>query len=82
MTGQLTCDGCGKRYWPQQWWIHEGCATNTTATNARATNADGLADEVNEPSSDRTPNRRLRKDYNEYQRKLMKKRRAKGVKNA
>ena len=42
---QQTCS-CGKKYWPTQAWIHNGCATNTrmasdsvTATNANATNA-------------------------------------------
>ena len=28
MSAQLICEGCGRKYWPQQWWVHEGCAVN------------------------------------------------------
>ena len=82
MTPPLECPR-GHRYWPNQGWIHEKCAApsavrhltgaTNTATNAANSSAGGEKGVV----GDRTANRRLRADYNEYQRKLMRDRRAK-----
>jgi hypothetical protein len=59
---------CGKQYWPNQAWLHKGCATNATNANIES---------IKPATNDRTANRRDRSVYNEYQREYMRKRRAK-----
>jgi hypothetical protein len=81
---------CGRAYWPNQAWQHEGCATNRSATNRVATNSNvtntqDRALDVPEAETEaglaasvpvRTLNRRSRESYNAYQREYMRKRRA------
>ena len=85
MNEQRECS-CGQMYWPNQKWIHKGCATNNDATNAiplverKAEEVRGPIGEVAEGQAGvtgKTRNRRSREAYNAYQREYMRKVRAK-----
>lgn len=63
----LTCV-CGKSYWPNQAWLHKGCAINAAPV---AINKRGVA--IN---AGKSANRRDRAVYNGYMRDYMKRYRA------
>jgi len=77
MSHKVNCS-CGKSYWPNQAWMHDKCAINDNQSAKVAINkAINSSIEVTKKIVDgKSANRRDKKDYNDYMREYMRKKRA------